>query len=99
MAHVFGWCFGKEACGECRVLYRDWNNIVQECSCECHVGKEKPPIPPEINLSKESKRRVQGSYAKKRAKADAQAAAAAVEATPESSPPEDDAESTSLESL
>jgi hypothetical protein len=84
------------------VLYRDWNNIVQECSCECHVGQEKPEVPPEINLTKESKRRVQGPYAKKRAKAEKAAAvseAEPVEASPESSPPEDDAESTSLESL
>lgn len=95
MAHVFGWCFGKEACKDCRVLYRDWNNVLQECSCECHVGQEKPEIPPEINLTKESKRRVQGPYAKKRAKAEA----AAAEVTPESSPPADDEESTSLESL
>ena len=33
----FGWCTTNQH-RECRKMYTDWNQIMQECSCECHGG-------------------------------------------------------------
>jgi hypothetical protein len=44
MTRKFGWCLDGHDEG-CRVHYRNWDDTIVECGCECHVGKPKPPLP------------------------------------------------------
>jgi hypothetical protein len=41
----------------CRVHYRNyWEpEKIEECDCECHVGKKKPPLPDPHTPPKEEK--------------------------------------------
>ena len=36
----FGWCTDGNH-PKCRIKYTDWNNIEQECICECHTESDK----------------------------------------------------------
>lgn len=35
----FGWCVTGHH-SDCRKMYIDWNEIKQECNCNCHMEKK-----------------------------------------------------------
>lgn len=56
MTRKFGWCLDNHHSG-CRVHYRNyWEpEKIEECSCECHVGKKKPKLPEPHQVPKDPK--------------------------------------------
>lgn len=63
MTRKFGWCLDGHHDG-CRAHYRNWDDTIVECECECHVGKPKPDLgdskvtpPPDAQGSKTKQRK------------------------------------------